>query len=124
MRGYNVGAQMVGGMAGGRGVVGGLGGKGKGEVNGWRGGVGGREQEERMGHGYDSVKYDFDTERLPDAVKARIAVTLLAKDFSVVGSAWITKGSSCMVKFVSDDKSTSKSGMVGATHLEGSISRR
>jgi hypothetical protein len=75
-------------------------------------------------NGYDTVKYDFDTERLPDAEKARIAVTLLAKDFSVVGSAWVTKDTRCMVKFVSDDKSTSKSGMVGATHLEGSITRR
>jgi hypothetical protein len=75
-------------------------------------------------NGYDTVKYDFDTERLPDAEKARIAVTLLAKDFSVVGSAWVTKDTRCMVKFVSDDKSTSKSGMAGATHLEGSITRR
>jgi hypothetical protein len=75
-------------------------------------------------NGYDNVKYDFDTERLPDAEKARIAVTLLAKDFRIAGSAWITKDTRCMVKFVSDDKSTSKSGMVGATHLEGSISRR
>jgi hypothetical protein len=75
-------------------------------------------------NGYDTVKYDFDTARLPDAEKARIAVTLLAKDFRIAGSAWITKDTSCMVKFVSDDKSTSKSGMVGTTHLEGSISRR
>jgi hypothetical protein len=75
-------------------------------------------------NGYDTVKYDFDTARLPDAEKARIAVTLLAKDFSVVGSAWVTKDTRCMVKFVSDDKSTSKSGMAGATHVEGSISRR
>ena len=75
-------------------------------------------------NGYDTVKYDFDTQRLPDAEKARIAVTLLAKDFSVVGSAWVTKDTRCMVKFVSDDKSTSKSGMAGATHVEGSISRR
>jgi murein L,D-transpeptidase YcbB/YkuD len=75
-------------------------------------------------NGYDTVKYDFDTERLPEAEKARIAVTLLAKDFNVAGSAWITKDTKCMVKFVSDDKSTSKSGMAGATHLEGSISRR
>jgi hypothetical protein len=75
-------------------------------------------------NGYETVKYDFDTERLPQVDKARIAVTLLAKDFSIAGSAWITKETSCMVKFVSDDKSTSKSGMVGTTHLEGSISRR
>jgi len=75
-------------------------------------------------NGYDTVKYDFDTERLPDAEKARIAVTLLAKDFNVAGSAWITKDTRCMVKFVSDSKSTSKSGMAGATHLEGSITRK
>jgi hypothetical protein len=75
-------------------------------------------------NGYDTVKYDFDTERLPDAEKARIAVTLLAKDFSVVGSAWVTKDTRCMVKFVSDSKYTTKGGKAGATHLEGSISRR
>ncbi|HEY6263482.1 MAG TPA: hypothetical protein VIW93_01655 [Candidatus Acidoferrum sp.] len=75
-------------------------------------------------NGYDTVKYDFDTERLPDAEKARIAVTLLAKDFSVVGSAWVTKDTRCMVKFVSDSKYTIKGGKAGATHLEGSISRR
>jgi hypothetical protein len=75
-------------------------------------------------NGYETVKYDFNTERLPEADQARIAVTLLAKDFSVAGSAWITKDTRCMVKFVSDDKYTSKSGMAGATHLEGSISRR
>jgi hypothetical protein len=75
-------------------------------------------------NGYDTVKYDFDTERLPDAEKARIAVTLLAKDYSVVGSAWVTKDTLCMVKFVSDDKYTSKGGKAGTGHLEGSISRR
>ena len=75
-------------------------------------------------NGYDTVKYDFDTERLLDADKARIAVTLLAKDFSVVGSAWVTKDTRCMVKFVSDSKYTSKGGKAGADHLEGSISRR
>jgi hypothetical protein len=78
----------------------------------------------RAVNGYDTVKYDFDTERLPDAEKARIAVTLLAKDFSVVGSAWITKDTQCMVKFVSDSKYTTKGGKAGATHLEGNISRR
>jgi hypothetical protein len=75
-------------------------------------------------NGYETVKYDFDTERLPEADKTRIAVTLQAKDFNVTGSAWITKDTRCMVRFVSDDKYTSKSGMVGRTHLEGSISRR
>jgi hypothetical protein len=75
-------------------------------------------------NGYDTVKYDFDTERLPDAEKARIAVTLLAKDFSVVGSAWVTKDTRCMVKFVSDNKYTSKGGKAGGVHSEGSISRR
>ena len=75
-------------------------------------------------NGYDTVKYDFDTERLPDAEKARIAVTLLAKDFRVVGSAWVTKDTLCLVKFVSDDKYTSKGGKAGTGHLEGSISRR
>jgi hypothetical protein len=75
-------------------------------------------------NGYDTVKYDFDTERLPDAEKARIAVTLLAKDFSVVGSAWLTRDTRCMVKFVSDSKYTSKGGKAGGDHLEGSISRR
>jgi hypothetical protein len=75
-------------------------------------------------NGYETVKYDFDTERLPEADKARIAVTLQAKDFNVAGSVWITKDTSCMVRFVSDDKDTSKSGMVGRTHLEVNISRR
>jgi len=75
-------------------------------------------------NGYDTVKYNFDTERLPDAEKARIAVTLLAKDFRVVGSAWVTNDTLCMVKFVSDDKYTSKGGKAGTGHLEGSISRR
>jgi hypothetical protein len=36
-------------------------------------------------NGYETVKYDFDTARLPEADKARIAVTLLAKDFNVTG---------------------------------------
>ena len=75
-------------------------------------------------NGYDTVKYDFDTARLPDAEKARIAVTLLAKDFDVVGRAWLTKDTRCMVKFVSDSKYTSKGGKAGGDHLEGSVSRR
>jgi hypothetical protein len=75
-------------------------------------------------NGYDTVKYDFDTERLPDAEKARIAVTWQTKDFRVVGSAWVTKDTRCMVKFVIDDKYTSKGGKPGAGHLEGSISRK
>ena len=75
-------------------------------------------------NGYDTVKYDFDTARLPDTEKARIAVTMLAKDFNVVGSAWVTKDTRCMVKFVSDSKYTSKGGKAGADHLEGSVSRR
>ena len=46
--------------------------------------------------------------------RARIAVTMLAKDFNVVGSAKITKDTRCMVKFVSDSKYTSKGGRSGA----------
>jgi hypothetical protein len=74
--------------------------------------------------GYDSIKYVFDTASLAPADKARFAARLKAKDFSVTGAAWISKGTLCMVKYVTDYNFTDLKGTVGSVHNEGSIVKR
>jgi hypothetical protein len=74
--------------------------------------------------GYDSIKYVFDTASLAPADKARFAARLKAKDFSVTGAAWVTKGSLCMVKYVTDYNFTAENGTLGSVHNEGSIVKR
>jgi hypothetical protein len=74
--------------------------------------------------GYDSIKYVFDTASLAPPDKARFAARLKAKDFSVTGAAWITKGTLCMVKYVTDYNFTAENGTLGSVHNEGSIVKR
>jgi hypothetical protein len=74
--------------------------------------------------GYDTIKYVFDTSILSAEEKARFATRLKAQDFRVRGSAWVTKGSKCLVKFVTDYNFTALNGTLGSTHTEGSIVKR
>jgi hypothetical protein len=74
--------------------------------------------------GYDTIKYVFDTARLSQAEKVRYEGLLKAQDFSVVGTAWITKDTHCLVKFVTDYNFTAKNGTLGSTHCEGSVTKQ
>lgn len=74
--------------------------------------------------GYDTNKYVFDTAGLSETDKLRYERRFKAKNLSVTGTAWVTKDTRCMVKFVCDYKFTGEDGTVGSTHFEGSLTKR
>ena len=73
--------------------------------------------------GYDTNKYVFDTASLSETDKLRYERMFKAKNLSVTGTAWVTKDTRCMVKFVCDYKFTGEDGTLGSTHFEGSLTK-
>jgi hypothetical protein len=75
--------------------------------------------------GYDTTKYTFDTARLAEPEKLRFEHLMRAKDLSVSGTIWITKDTSCMVKYVTDYHFTAaKDDSMGSVHNEGSLTKQ
>lgn len=73
--------------------------------------------------GFDTIRYVFDTSSLPEAAKLRYEALLKLQGMSVTGTAWITKDTQCMVKFVTDYSFTQKNGSMGSVHCEGSLTK-
>jgi hypothetical protein len=75
--------------------------------------------------GYDTIKYTFDTARLAEPDKLRFEHLMRAEDLSVTGTIWITKDTSCMVKYVTDYHFTAaKDESMGSVHNEGSLTKQ
>jgi hypothetical protein len=75
--------------------------------------------------GYDTIKYTFDTARLSDPEKLRFEHLMKAKDLSVIGTVWLTRGSPCMVKYVTDYHFTAvKDDSMGSVHNEGTLAKQ
>ena len=74
--------------------------------------------------GFDTIKYVFDTARLPDSEQLAYKSMLNSKDLRVSGTAWITKDTRCMMKFVADFNYTAQNGAVSNNHYEGSLAKK
>jgi hypothetical protein len=75
-------------------------------------------------NGYNTLKYSIDTANEPAAQKATFETLMAVKDYSVVGSAWVTSDSGCLVKYVIDLEQDGKDGSVKRTHFEGNVTKR
>ena len=74
--------------------------------------------------GYDTIKYVFDTSRLSATDKLATKTLLGVQDYSIAGTAWITKGNQCMVKFTTDFEQHLKDGTISKVHYEGSATKK
>lgn len=74
--------------------------------------------------GYDTIKYVFDTSRLSETDKLATKALLGVQDYSITGTAWITKDTQCMVKFTTDFEQHLKDGTINKVHYEGSIAKK
>ncbi len=75
-------------------------------------------------NGYDTIKYAVDTTHQEPMDKAGYIGGMNVKDYNIVGSAWVTKDTGCMVKFILDFEQDGKDGSVDKTHYEGVITKR
>lgn len=75
-------------------------------------------------NGYNAIKYSIDTVNEPAAQKATFLSLMAVKDYKIVGSAWVTTDTGCLVKYAIDLEQDEKNGNVKKTHFEGNVTKR
>lgn len=75
-------------------------------------------------NGYNAIKYSIDTANEPAAQKATFLSLMAVKDYKIVGSAWVTTDTGCLVKYAIDLEQDGKDGNVKRTHFEGNVTKR
>jgi hypothetical protein len=65
-----------------------------------------------------------DTANEPAAQKATFLSLMAVKDYKIVGSAWVTTDTGCLVKYAIDLEQDEKNGSVKKTHFEGNVTKR
>ncbi|HEV2314995.1 MAG TPA: hypothetical protein VGR94_06795 [Candidatus Acidoferrales bacterium] len=75
-------------------------------------------------NGYNAIKYSIDTANEPAAQKATFLSLMAVKDYKIVGSAWVTSDTGCLVKYAIDFEQDQKNGSVKKTHFEGDVTKR
>lgn len=75
-------------------------------------------------NGYSAFKYSIDTANEPAAQKATFLSLMAVKDYKIVGSAWVTSDTGCLVKYAIDLEQDGKDGSVKRTHFEGNVTKR
>ena len=75
-------------------------------------------------NGYNTIKYSIDTANEPAAQKATFLSLMAMKDYRIVGSAWVTSDTGCLVKYAIDLEQDGKNGNVKRTHFEGNVTKR
>ncbi|HEV2616995.1 MAG TPA: hypothetical protein VGU63_10340 [Candidatus Acidoferrales bacterium] len=75
-------------------------------------------------NGYDTLKYAIDTANEPAAQKATFDELLLVKNYKIKGTAWVTSGTGCLVKYFIDFEQDAKDGSVKRTHFEGNVAKK
>lgn len=75
-------------------------------------------------NGYNAMKYSIDTANEPAAQKATFLSLMAVKDYKIVGSAWVTTDTGCLVKYAIDLEQDEKNGSVKKTHFEGNVTKR
>ncbi|HXT74550.1 MAG TPA: hypothetical protein VN785_11925 [Candidatus Angelobacter sp.] len=75
-------------------------------------------------NGYSAIEYSIDTANEPAAQKATFVSLMAVKDYKIVGSAWVTTDTGCLVKYAIDLEQDEKNGNVKTTHFEGNVTKR
>ena len=70
---------------------------------------------------FDAIKFDVDTANDDPADKAGYLAGMDARDYDVVGSAWLAKDTGCILKYVLDFEVAAKDGKISKTHYEGAV---
>ena len=74
--------------------------------------------------GFNTIKYSIDTANEPAAQKATFESLMAVKNYKIVGDAWVTSNSGCLVKYAIDFERDAKDGSVKKTHFEGNVTKR
>lgn len=75
-------------------------------------------------NGYSAIKYSIDTANEPPAQKTTFESLMAVKNYSIVGSAWVTTDTGCLVKYAIDFEQDGKNGSVKKTHFEGNVTKK
>jgi hypothetical protein len=75
-------------------------------------------------NGFDTIKYAVDTTHEDPLDKAGYLAGMNVKDYNIVGTAWLTKDTGCILKYDIDFEMDGKDGKVSKTHYEGAITKR
>lgn len=75
-------------------------------------------------NGYSALKYEIDTANEPTAQKATFDSMMAVKDYKIVGNAWVTANTGCLVKYSIDFEKDGKDGSVKKAHFEGNVTKR
>ncbi|MHB8539975.1 MAG: hypothetical protein ACYDCU_04205 [Candidatus Acidiferrales bacterium] len=75
-------------------------------------------------NGYNTIKYSIDTANEPAAQKATFESLMAVKNYRIVGDAWVTSDTGCLVKYAIDFEQDGKDGSVKKTHFEGNVTKR
>ncbi len=73
---------------------------------------------------FDAIKFDVDTTNDDPADKVGYLAGMDARDYDIVGSAWLAKDTGCILKYVLDFEVAAKDGKVSKTHFEGAITKK
>lgn len=74
-------------------------------------------------NGYNALKYLIDTADEPAAQKATFESLMALKHYRIVGSAWVTSDTGCLVKYAVDFEQDRHDGSFKKTHFEGNVTK-
>jgi hypothetical protein len=75
-------------------------------------------------NGFDTIKYAVDTSHESQLEKSALLLTGQLKDYNITGTAWATKDTNCILRYVIDFEEDNKDGTVRKTHYEGSVAEK
>lgn len=73
---------------------------------------------------FEAIKYDVGTTNDDPSDKAGYIADMDARDYNIVGSAWLTKDTGCILKYVLDFEVDAKDSKVSKTHYEGAVTMK
>jgi hypothetical protein len=77
-----------------------------------------------MVNSFEAMKYDVDTTNDDPNDKAGYNAGMNARDYNIVGSAWLSKDTGCILKYVLDFEVDAKDGKISKTHYEGTVTKK
>ncbi|MHB8540923.1 MAG: hypothetical protein ACYDCD_08290 [Candidatus Acidiferrales bacterium] len=75
-------------------------------------------------NGFNTIKYSIDTANESAPQKATFESLMAVKDYKIVGDAWVTGDTGCLVKYAIDFERDGKDGSVKKTHYEGNVTKK
>ncbi|MFZ0212301.1 MAG: hypothetical protein WBE20_09245 [Candidatus Acidiferrales bacterium] len=83
-----------------------------------------RSAGEQSVDGFNALEYTIDTANEPASQKATFESLMAVKDYKIVGTAWVTSDTGCLVKYAIDLEQDKNDGSVKKTHFEGDVTKK